>query len=129
MNQTTQEMMNQIRAQLAPESKQFIDKNLAISARLQEMLDKQGITQKQLAQRMALKESQVSRWMTGMHNLTLRSLTALEVALDGDVITVPNTEFEIGRTYITIGMRGQQKAKAAKSLPLPGGEASYALAA
>ena len=116
MHATTQEMLEQIRAQMAPESKQYIDKNVAISARLQALLDEAGMSQKQLAQKMDVRQSLISRWCSGMHNLTLRSLTALEVALGADIITVPGTAYEQARSYVRIGL---QPGVALQPKPVP----------
>jgi len=96
------EQLDAFRQALLPQSKQFIDKNLAISSRLQQLLEAKGWTQKYLALRMDCKESQVSRWLSAQSNITLRSLAELEVALGADVITIPETEHADGKHYVML---------------------------
>lgn len=57
--------------------------------RIRYLLESQQITQKELARRMGKRESEVSKWLSGKHNLTLRSLAKLEAALGADIISVP----------------------------------------
>lgn len=55
-----------------------------IDARLKEL----GITQKELAHRMGKTEAEVSRWLGGTHNFTLRTLSQISSALGTNLIQV-----------------------------------------
>jgi transcriptional regulator with XRE-family HTH domain len=71
------------------------ERNLAISNKVQSILDKRGIKQKEFAQILGKKTFEVSKWLTGLHNLTLKSITKMEVALGVDLINFkPITEFK-----------------------------------
>lgn len=73
-----------------PESLEFADLSFAIIDRVHAIMERTpGMNQKQLAAKLGKKESEVSRWLGGMHNLTLRNLARLNVALGAKVIIVP----------------------------------------
>lgn len=73
-----------------PDSLEFADLSFAIIDRVHAIMERMpGMNQKQLAAKLGKKESEVSRWLGGMHNLTLRNLARLNVALGQKVIVVP----------------------------------------
>jgi transcriptional regulator with XRE-family HTH domain len=54
---------------------------MAIAKRVRAIAESKQLTQKELAKRMGKQESEVSKWVSGEHNFTLRSLAKLEAAL------------------------------------------------
>ena len=60
-----------------------------IIARIDAILKEKKMTQRELAQKLGKSEAVVSRWTTGLPNLTLRSIAALSTALGEPLITVP----------------------------------------
>ncbi len=67
----------------------FVDKNLDICEQVYALLRERGWTQKELAKAMGKSESEISKWLSGTHNLTLRSIAKLEAALGADIILTP----------------------------------------
>jgi transcriptional regulator with XRE-family HTH domain len=74
------------------ETKIFVRKYAAIIARVHEILQEKGLSQRELAERMGKNPSELSRWLHGEHNLTLRSLAKLEAELEEDIITVQSKQ-------------------------------------
>ena len=72
-----------------PEIKIFVQKNMDIAERVHEILERQGKTQKDLAKQLGKRESEISKWLSGLHNLTLNSIAKLEAALEEPIINVP----------------------------------------
>lgn len=68
------------------EEKRFVDKSLQLAALITAAMKRKGLTQKALAEQLGKKESEVSRWLSGLHNFTLKSLTRLEAVLEEDLI-------------------------------------------
>ena len=68
--------------------KQQVELSVAIANRY-EILNIKGMTQKDLAQRLGKTETEVSRWLSGTHNLTLSTICKISAALGEDIITVP----------------------------------------
>jgi transcriptional regulator with XRE-family HTH domain len=60
-----------------------------IVVRIHEVIQEKGITQKELAARMGKSPSEISKWLAGDHNFTLRSLAKLQAVLDETIISVP----------------------------------------
>ncbi|MEM8524683.1 MAG: helix-turn-helix transcriptional regulator [Bacteroidota bacterium] len=67
----------------------FVDNNLAITEQVAAILEQKGWTQKDLAKAIGKTDAEISKWLSGMHNLTLRSISKLEAALNADLITTP----------------------------------------
>ena len=86
-------------ANINPENEKFVNKNVDIVEEVCQILKEQGISQKELAKKLDKSSAEVSKWLCGTHNLTLRSITKLEVALGVDLIT---TVSEAKKKYQTI---------------------------
>lgn len=70
-----------------PEIEQFIEKNLTITEKVHTELHKRGWTVPYFAQEILHEaSSEVSKWLSGMHNLTLKNIIKMEVALEIDLI-------------------------------------------
>ena len=78
--------MEGIREQMSPEMKKRMDISVAIANRIYEILDAKGMSQKDLAQVLGKTETEVSRWLSGTHNLTIATIAKISVALGEDII-------------------------------------------
>ena len=70
----------------------FVDKSYDLSARIHEILKKNGKEQKYLAEKLNKSESEISKWLTGTHNFTLRTLALIESVLKDEVFIVAGKE-------------------------------------
>ena len=57
-----------------------------IVLRINQLLQDKGYTQKDLADKMNKKPSEISKWLKGNHNLTLKTLAKLEAELGEPII-------------------------------------------
>ena len=73
-------------AQIPAEIHKEIDMSFDIANRIHEILTRQGKSQKDLAQILREKESEISKWLRGTHNFTIRTISKLSVALGEDII-------------------------------------------
>ena len=62
-----------------------------IVVRIHELLDAKDLTQKALAEKLGKQPSEISKWLKGDHNFTLRSLAKLQAELGEPLITVPRS--------------------------------------
>lgn len=69
----------------------FTSKLGDIADRVQQLLFEKGWSQKDLAKAMGKNESEISKWLTSIHNFTLKSITKMEAVLGADIINVPMT--------------------------------------
>ncbi len=82
-------IIERIRARTQPETRLYVQKNLDIAFRVNELLQQKGWTQKDLAKALGKSESEISRWLSGLHNLTLKSIVKMEIVLGADLFVVP----------------------------------------
>lgn len=60
----------------------------SIAEKLDNLLKERGMSQRELARNTGKTEAEVSRWLGGTHNFTLRTLAKISTALGEDLITV-----------------------------------------
>lgn len=89
MSKDKTKVAERLRAKITPASRQFVRKNLAISEQISAILKEKGWSQKELAKRLGKTESEISKLCSGLHNLTLSSITKLESELGVDIIITP----------------------------------------
>jgi ribosome-binding protein aMBF1 (putative translation factor) len=62
--------------------------SFAISDKIADALEKKGMTQKMFAKQIGKTETEVSRWLSGTHNFTLRTIAKISSVLGMNIITV-----------------------------------------
>ena len=90
----TNRIMDEIRSTISPEMKLQMEMSVAIANRIYEILESKGMPQKELAQRLGKTETEVSRWLSGTHNMTLSTVCKISAALGKEIVTVPKRELE-----------------------------------
>jgi transcriptional regulator with XRE-family HTH domain len=68
----------------------FVRQYTDIVIRINQILQIRGYTQKDLAERMNKKPSEINKWLKGNHNLTLKTLAKLEAELGEPIIYTSN---------------------------------------
>ena len=76
------------RAKVAPEVRRRVEISFMIADRIHELLQKRGLKQKDLAERMNKNESEISKWMRGTHNFTLETISQIECVLGEPILMV-----------------------------------------
>jgi transcriptional regulator with XRE-family HTH domain len=75
----------------------FVDLYADLVVRINQLLREKGITKKELAEKLDKNPSEISKWLGGEHNFTLRSLAKLSAELGEPLLEVPTrkaqTEF------------------------------------
>jgi transcriptional regulator with XRE-family HTH domain len=84
-NNTAREVL----AETPPETRQFVRHYGELVLRIHEILTDRAWSQKILAEKMGKRPSEISKWLSGEHNFTLRSIAKLEVELGEDLIQIP----------------------------------------
>lgn len=75
-----------------PGTTEFVNLCGDIIIRVKELMQEKGITQQDLAEKMGKKAPEVSKWLSGNHNFTLRSIARLEAELGEKILVVPGFE-------------------------------------
>lgn len=67
----------------------YINKNLDITEQIYAYLKEKGWSQTDLAKKLGKSNAEISKWLSGTHNLTLKSITKLETIFNEDIILTP----------------------------------------
>lgn len=85
---TTLAIFNEAVAKVPDDLRKEISWSFAISDKIAEILEEQGMTQKMFAKKMGKSETEISRWLSGTHNFTLRTLSKISAVLGADIIKI-----------------------------------------
>ncbi len=101
----------EIRKSTPKEIDLYMTRSFDIVDRIYEILQLKNLDQKDLALLLDKKESEISKWMSGSHNFTLKTLAKIEEVLGAPIIKVIKKEipfekqptlFLVGRNYAQI---------------------------
>ena len=84
------------RAKVSPEVKNKVNLSFMIVDRIYSILEERGLRQKDLADMLGKKESEISKWMRGTHNFTIDTVCSIEKVLGQpilQVVSAGNREF------------------------------------
>ena len=82
---------DRIAARTPHETRRFIAKMLDVSDRIHAVLQQKNMTQKDLAVALHKSESEISKWLSGTHNLEIKTIIRIEEALGEEILTVPKS--------------------------------------
>lgn len=71
-----------------PEIAKLVEKNLAIANKIHEMLEERGLKAADLARMLKKTPSEISKWLTGTHTFTTKTITKIETVLKEDIIHI-----------------------------------------
>lgn len=78
----------------------FVDLYADLVVRINDLLREKGMSKKELAEKLDKNPSEVSKWLSGEHNFTLRSVAKLQAELGERLLEVPTrkakTVYETG---------------------------------
>ena len=80
--------MDEIRQTMTPEMKRQMELSVQIANRIYEIMEEKGLSQKNLASLLGKTETEVSRWLSGTHNMTVATIAKITTALDTNIIHV-----------------------------------------
>jgi transcriptional regulator with XRE-family HTH domain len=81
------------------DSRIFVDKSMEIADYIFRIMEVKGMKQKDLATALGKTEAEISKWLAGMHNYTLRSLAKMEAALGETIICTAKKYAMVPLTY------------------------------
>ena len=90
----TNKIMDEIRSSISPDVKMQMELSVAIANRIYEILEAKGMSQKDFANLMGKTETEVSRWLSGTHNLTLATISKITTTLGEQIIKVADYSLE-----------------------------------
>lgn len=85
---TTTELFSEAVSNVPEDVRLETDWSFAISDKIADALEEKGMTQKMFAKQIGKTETEVSRWLSGTHNFTLRTIAKISSVLGMNIITV-----------------------------------------
>jgi predicted transcriptional regulator len=85
----TSEMFQQEISKVPIELKLELDLSFAIADKIDAIIKEKGMTQKEFAKKMNKTEAEVSRWLSGTHNFTLKTIAKITNVLGESIIFIP----------------------------------------
>lgn len=71
-----------------PEIDRMVKHNLAIASKVASILKEKGMGKSEFAKKMGKSPSEVSKWLSGTHNFTIRTIAKIEHTLGEDLIHI-----------------------------------------
>lgn len=84
----TNRILDEIRGDITPEMKARTELSVAIANRIYDILEAKNMSQKDLARLMGKTETEVSRWLSGTHNMTVATICRISAALGEEIVMV-----------------------------------------
>ncbi len=84
----TNTLFEQCVAKAAPEIKAEVSLNIDIANRIHDILKARNMTQRDLANMLGKRESEISRWLTGSRGFTTATLAKISAALGEPIVEV-----------------------------------------
>lgn len=81
---TFQKMSGEVPAEI----RQEIDYSFAISEKIYNLMCKKGLNKKQFAEALGKKPSEITKWLSGQHNFTIRTIAMLSIFFNEPIIEV-----------------------------------------
>ena len=78
----------QMLASVPADVQQEVDLEVAISNRINELMEKRGLSKLEFAQALGKRPSEVTKWLSGQHNFTIRTLSLLTAYFGEPLIQV-----------------------------------------
>ena len=75
------------------EHKEYVSLCTDISMRVHDLLKEREMSQKDLAEKLGKRPSEINKWLKSGHNLTLKTIAKLQTVLKEDIIHVPAKKF------------------------------------
>lgn len=75
-------------ATTSPSIQQEVAMEFAVSNRIYELMNKRGLTKLQFARALGKKPSEVTKWLSGQHNFTLKTISMLSAFFGEPIIQI-----------------------------------------
>lgn len=95
-------LLEELRKTISKEIKREIDLSFYIVNRIHDILESKNFDQKDLAKLLGKSEAEISKWMRGTHNFTLKTIMRIEAALDESILEVAGKPSRTEYVFVSI---------------------------
>ena len=82
-------ILDRIKNRIPSYKKRMIGISIDIGAQIHEYMKVEGINQRELADKLEKKESEISKWLSGSHNFTIETIAKIEYVFGKKIVLVP----------------------------------------
>jgi len=75
-------------AAVPPQIQQEVDMEFAISNRINDLMEKHGLNKMAFAQALGKRPSEITKWLSGQHNFTIKTLSMLSAFFGEPLVSV-----------------------------------------
>lgn len=86
---------------VSPETKTLVRKQNEIADKIYRLLKQRNLTQKEFAQQLGMKESQLCKILAGNANLTLKTIVKIETALNEEIVVISDAPSKYEHVFMT----------------------------
>lgn len=79
-------LFNEVLENVPPQTSYEVGYSFDIAKVLHDVLEKKGWSQVMFAQKIGKKESEVSKWLSGVHPFTMKTMAKISAAIDDDFL-------------------------------------------
>lgn len=83
---TTNPLFRECLSKVSDKTRAEFNLSFDIADRIDTILRRKGMTQKELAVKMGKRESEISKWLSGRHNFTTKTIASISIALGEPII-------------------------------------------
>src|SRR5690554_3218023 len=76
------------------EVQQRVNFNMEVAHEVHQTLKEQGLTHADLAKRLGKYESEISKWLTGTHNFTIKTIQKIDAALETTILMTKSAKID-----------------------------------
>lgn len=95
MIQVFDKILNEELAKITPLEKSAGDLSDAIAARIEDIMQHKNISRSDLAHMTHKSPSEITKWLSGCHNFTCKTIAMISLTLGENIVTVPRGRSKI----------------------------------
>lgn len=116
MNVNEQEYFSQLLQSIPDDVKESVSISMEIASQINSVLKRKNLSQRDFAALLGKQESEISRWLSGNHTFTTKTIGKIQSILGEKIITVPIYTKQVVK-FVPL-YHSSQIVEAAKSAPL-----------
>lgn len=110
-----------------PETEAFIETNLEIVTRILDIMKEKKMSKSDLAEKLGKQPSEISKLLSGFHNVSLKTIVKIQMVLDEKIITVAKEqqpsenakEYVYFTAYVSSSKKSSEEYQPAKIRSIP----------
>lgn len=81
--------------EIPPQVKNEVDLSFAIADEIALLMKERGLSKKQFAESLGKRPSEITKWLSGQHNFTIRTLSLLSAFFGKPLVVIPSQKESI----------------------------------